>query len=156
VTDSTHATRVKLSYALRIDLHSREQTLLDHNLGDRAVFLQRPLGDARAGVVAERKHAMGWTRLSCHAFRQNTVRLQLHALAYNLTNFLRTLALPAEVEHWSLTAMREKLFKIGARTVRHGRYVVFQLAELAVPRALFTEIRRRIERLRLRPPPVPA
>jgi Transposase DDE domain group 1 len=64
------------------------------------------------------------------------VRLQLHALAYNLANFMRTLALPEEVEHWSLTTLREKLVKIGARIVRHGRYVVFQLAEVAVPRAL--------------------
>jgi hypothetical protein len=48
------------------------------------------------------------------------VRLQLHALAYNLANFLRTLALPERVEHWSLTTLREKLVKIGARIVRHG------------------------------------
>jgi hypothetical protein len=51
----------------------------------------------------------------------NAVRLQLHALAYNLANFLRTSALPEEVEHWSLTALREKLVKIGARIARHGR-----------------------------------
>jgi hypothetical protein len=43
---------------------------------------------------------------------------------------------------------------IGARIVRHGRYVVFQLAEVAVPRALFAEILRRIDRLR--GPPLPA
>jgi hypothetical protein len=49
------------------------------------------------------------------------VRLQLHALAYNLGNFLRTLALPEAVEHWSLTTLREKLIKIGAKVVRHGR-----------------------------------
>jgi hypothetical protein len=76
--------------------------------------------------------------------------------AYNLANFLRTLALPQEIEHWSLTTLRDKLVKIGARIVRHGRYVVFQLAEVAVPRALFTEILRRIDRLRPRPPPLPA
>ena len=64
-------------------------------------------------------------------------------------NFLRTLALPEEVEHWSLTTLREKLVKIGARIVSHGRYVVFQLAEVAVPRALFAEILRRIAELRL-------
>ena len=85
--------------------------------------------------IKEGKLALRWTRLSCHAFRHNAVRLQLHALAYNLANFLRTLALPEEVEHWSLTTLREKLVKIGARIVRHGRYVVFQLAEVAVPRA---------------------
>ena len=106
--------------------------------------------------IKEGKNALRWTRLSCHAFRHNAVRLQLHALAYNLANFLRTLALPQEVEHWSLTTLREKLVKIGARIVRHGRYVVFQLAEVAVPRALFAEILRRIDHLRPRPPPISA
>ena len=66
------------------------------------------------------------------------------------------MALPEKVEHWSLATLREKLVKIGARVVRHGRYVVFQLAEVAVPRALFAEILRRIDRLRPRPPPLPA
>jgi hypothetical protein len=103
--------------------------------------------------IKEGKNAIRWTRLSCHAFRHNTVRLQLHALACNLANFLRTLALPEEVEHWSLTTLREKLVKIGARIVRHGRYVVFQLAEVAVTRALFRDILRRIDRLRPRPLP---
>ena len=106
--------------------------------------------------IKEGKNALRWTRLSCHAFRHNAVRLQLHALAYNLANFLRTLALPEEVEHWSLTTLREKVIKIGARIVRHGRYVVFQLAEVAVRRPLFAEILRRIDRLRPRPPPLPA
>jgi hypothetical protein len=106
--------------------------------------------------IKEGKNALRWTRLSCHAFRHNAVRLQLHALAYNLANFMRTLALPEEVEHWSLTTLREKLVKIGARIVRHGRYVVFQLAEVAVPRALFASILRRIDDLRPRSPPLPA
>jgi Transposase DDE domain group 1 len=106
--------------------------------------------------IREGKNALRWTRLSCHAFRHNAVRLQLHALAYNLANFMRTLALPEEVEHWSLTTLREKLVKIGAKIVRHGRYVVFQLAEVAVPRSLFADILRRIDDLRPRPPPLPA
>ena len=81
--------------------------------------------------IREGKYALRWTRLSCHSFRHNAVRLQLHALAYNLANFLRSLALPQEVEQWSLTTMRDKLVKIGAWTVRHGRYAIFQLAEVA-------------------------
>jgi Transposase DDE domain group 1 len=104
--------------------------------------------------LKEGKAALRWTRLSCRAFRDNAVRLQLFALAYNLANFLRSLALPDEVARWSLTTLREKLVKIGARIVRHGRYVVFQLAEVAVPRSLFASILRRIDRLR--GPPVPA
>jgi hypothetical protein len=98
--------------------------------------------------IKEGKQALRWTRLSCRAFRDNAVRLQLFALAYNLANFLRSLALPDPIARWSLTTLREKLIKIGARIVRHGRYVVFQLAEVAVPRALFAAILRRIERLR--------
>ena len=106
--------------------------------------------------IKEGKLALRWTRLSCHAFRHNSVRLQLFALAYNLANFLRSLVLPDEVAHWSLTTLRAKLVKIGARIVRHGRYIVFQLAEVAVPRTLFAEILRRIDRLRPRSPPLPA
>src|SRR5215213_9049268 len=98
--------------------------------------------------IREGKMALRWTRLSCRAFAHNAVRLQLFALAYNLANFLRSLALPDPVAQWSLTTLREKLVKIGARIVRHGRYVVFQLAEVAVPRMLFAGILRRINRLR--------
>ena len=90
--------------------------------------------------IKEGKNAINWTRLSCRKFRNNAVRLQLHALAYNLGNFMRTLALPKEVEHWSMTTLRDKLVKIGAKVVRHGRYVTFQLAEVAVPRDLFRKI----------------
>ncbi len=53
---------------------------------------------------------------------------------------MRTLALPDEVSHWSLTTLREKLIKVGAKVVRHGGYLTFQLAEVAVPRALFERI----------------
>ena len=98
--------------------------------------------------IKEGKNAIKWTRLSCRKFRNNEVRLQLHALAYNLANFMRTLALPKEVEHWSLTTIREKLVKIGAKVVAHGRYVTFQMAEVAVPRDLFQGILRLINRLR--------
>jgi hypothetical protein len=104
--------------------------------------------------IKEGKLALRWTRLSCRAFRDNAVRLQLFALAYNLANFLRSLALPDPIAQWSLSTLREKLIKIGARIVRHGRYVVFQLAEVAVPRMLFIAILRRIDRLR--GPPVAA
>ena len=78
----------------------------------------------------------------------NQVRLQLFALAYNLGNFLRRLALPVGVKHWSLTTLREKLIKIGAKVVHHARSVVFRMAEVAIPRELFRLILTRIRRLR--------
>jgi hypothetical protein len=64
----------------------------------------------------------------------NAVRLQLHAPVYNLGNFLHTLATPAPIKDWSLTSLKEKLIKIGAKVVSHGRYVVFQMTEVAIPR----------------------
>jgi hypothetical protein len=63
------------------------------------------------------------------------------------------LALPEAVKQWSLTSLKEKLIKIGAKVVRHGRYVIFQRAEVAVPRKLFQEILRLIDGLRPRPAP---
>ena len=99
--------------------------------------------------IKEGKIALTWTRLSCHAFRDNEVRLQLFTLAYNLGNFLRRLVLPRKVKHWTLTTLREKLIKIGAKVIRHARYITFQLAEVAVPRELFQTILQKIERLRL-------
>ena len=92
-------------------------------------------------------------RLSCHSFRSNKLRLQLHALAYNMGSFLRTLALPEAVEHWSLTTLREKLIKIGAKVFRHGHYIAFQLPKIVVPWQLFSEIHRLIDGLRPNPAP---
>ena len=102
--------------------------------------------------IKEGKYAVKWTRLSCRNFRDNQARLQLFALAYNLGNFLRRLALPRSVKHWSLTTLREKLIKIGAKVVRHSGYVIFQMAEVAVPRELFAAILERIQRFGVPPP----
>jgi hypothetical protein len=104
--------------------------------------------------IKEGKNAIKWTRLSCRTFAANAVRLQLHVLAYNLGNFMRTLAMPKTVERWSMTSLREKLIKIGAKIVSHGRYVTFQMAEVAVPRRMFADILSLIARLRA--PPAPA
>lgn len=121
---------------------------------ERVVAFYNQRGTAEQHIK-EDKNAIKWTRLSCRKFRNNEVRLQLHALAYNLANFMRTLALPKEVEHWSLTTIREKLVKIGAKIAAHGRYVTFQMAEVAVPRNLFQGILELIDRLR-RPSAAPA
>ena len=92
--------------------------------------------------------------MSCRTFAGNAVHLLLHASAYNLGNFMRTLALPNTAQPLSLTSLREKLVKIGAKVVIHGRYVTFRMAEVAVSRQMFTEILSLIARLRA--PPAPA
>jgi hypothetical protein len=101
--------------------------------------------------IKEGKYALKWTRLSCHDFDDNQVRLQLFCMAYNIGNFLRRLALPKSINDWSLRTMREKLVKIGAKVVRHARYVTFQMAEVLVSRSLFYEILGRIHRLKPAP-----
>ena len=103
--------------------------------------------------IKEGKNAMKWTRLSCCSFAANAVRLRLHALAYNLANFMRTLATLEPIKDWSLTSLREKLVKIGAKIVTHARYVTFPMAEVAVPKELFQEILRLIDGLRPKPAP---
>ncbi len=98
--------------------------------------------------IKEGKYVLKWTRLSCHDFVDNQVRLQLFALAYNLGNFLRRLALPKTVKQWSLRTLRVKLIKIGAKVVKHARYVTFQMAEVLVSKSLFHQILEKIHRLK--------
>src|ERR671929_223269 len=117
---------------------------------ERVVAFYNQRGTAERWI-REGKNAAKWTRLSCRSMQANAVRLQLHALAYNLANFLRTLALPDEVERWSLSTLREKVVKIGAKVIAHARSTVFQMAEVAVPQALFGRILERIEDLRPKP-----
>ncbi len=101
--------------------------------------------------IKEGKYALNWTRLSCHRFVANQVRLWLFILAYNLGNFFRRLALPEAIKRWSLTSIQTRLIKIGGRLVRHARRLVFQLAEVIVTRDLFGEMLERIGRLRPAP-----
>ena len=77
-----------------------------------------------------------------------------YAFSFMPSPIMRTLAMPKTAEPWSLTSLREKLIKIGAKVVSHGRYVTFQMAEVAVPRQMFQEILSLIARLRA--PPAPA
>jgi hypothetical protein len=100
--------------------------------------------------IREGKNAIRWTRLSCRSMQANAVRLQLHA-PYNLANVFRTLVLPDEIERWSLTTLREKMVKIGAKVIAHAHYTVFQMAEVAVPRELFRRMLALIDDLRPRP-----
>src|SRR5262249_37980335 len=99
-------------------------------------------GTAEQGIK-EGKHAVKGTRLACLQFKDSAARLQLFALAYTLANAPRQLALPRSIRSGNLTTLREKLVKIGAKVVAHAKYVVLQLAEVAVPRQLFAGIRER-------------
>jgi hypothetical protein len=114
---------------------------------ERVVMFYNHRGTAEQHIK-EGKNAVTWTRLSCRRFAANAVRLQLHALAYNLANFLRTLALPEAISHWSMTTLRDRLVKIGAKIVRHGRSITFQMAEVMVPRDLLQKILDAIAALR--------
>ena len=75
-------------------------------------------------------------------------RWLLNRDSLSLGNFLRKLATPEPIKDWSLTSLQEKSIKIGARVVSHGRYVAFQMAEVAIPRQMFQEILRLIAELR--------
>jgi hypothetical protein len=101
--------------------------------------------------IKEGKTATHWTRLSCHRFRANEVRLLLGVIAYNLGNLLRRLVLPVTIQDWSLTSLQQRLIKTGGRLIRHARYFTLQLAESYLTGPLFRQILRRIERLAWHP-----
>jgi hypothetical protein len=86
--------------------------------------------------------------MPCRRFKDNVARLLLFALAYNPANFLRQLVLPKPIQGWTLTTLEEELIKFGAKVVTHAKYVVFQLAEVAVPRELSARILERIVHMR--------
>jgi len=94
--------------------------------------------------IKEGKQATHWTRLSCHRFRANEVRLQLSLLAYNLGNLWRRLVLPKRIDAWSLTSLQQRLVKTGGRLVKHARYYWLLLAESHLTRHLFGTMLRRI------------
>src|SRR5262249_29325467 len=87
--------------------------------------------------IKEGKQAVKMTRLSCHRFRSNEVRLWLSVIAYNLGNLWRRLALPLRVGNWSLTSLQQRLVKTGGRLVKHARYYWLLLAESHLTRRLF-------------------
>jgi Transposase DDE domain group 1 len=99
--------------------------------------------------IKEGKQAVKMTRLSCHLFRSNEVRLWLSVMAYNLGNLWRRLVLPNKIENWSLTSLQQRLVKTGGRLVKHARYYWLMLAESHLTRRLFASMVRRIDGLAL-------
>ena len=97
--------------------------------------------------INEGKQAVKMTRLSCHRFRSNEVRLWLSVIAYNLGNLWRRLVLPARIGNWSLTSLQQRLVKTGGRLIKHARYYWLLLAESHLTRRLFGSMARRIAAL---------
>jgi len=94
--------------------------------------------------IKEGKQATHWTRLSCHRFRANEVRLQLSVLAYNLGNLWRRLGLPRRIKSLSLTSLQQRLMKTGGRLLKHARYYWLLLAEGHLNRRLFGDMLHKI------------
>jgi Transposase DDE domain group 1 len=96
--------------------------------------------------INECKYVFHWTWLSCRRFFSHEMRLQLHALAYNLATFFRCIDPPAAMFDWSLISLHLKRIKIGDRVACHARAPTVQLAEVAITgslvRAMFAPIRR--------------
>jgi hypothetical protein len=99
--------------------------------------------------IKEGKQAVKMTRLSCHRFRSNEVRLWLSVIAYNLGNLWRRLVLPTGIDNWSLTSLQQRLVKTGGRLIKHTRYYWLLLAESHLTRRLFGAMVRRIAALPL-------
>ena len=82
----------------------------------RGLIVTNMVLPSRSVVRFYNKRAQQWiSRLSCHRFRANEVRLQLSVLAYNLGNLWRRLVLPPRIKRWSLTSLQQRLVKTGGR-----------------------------------------
>jgi hypothetical protein len=97
--------------------------------------------------IKEGKQAVAMTRLSCHRFHANEVRLWLSVIAYNLGNLWRRLALATPIGRWSLTSLQQRLVKTGGRLIQHARYYWLLLAESHLTRRLFAGMLRKIAAL---------
>ena len=97
--------------------------------------------------IKEGKQAVKMTRLSCHRFRSNEVRLWLSVIAYNLGNLWRRLVLPKRIDNWSLTSLQQRLVKTGGGLIKHARYYWLLLAESHLTRRLFGAMVGRITAL---------
>jgi len=97
--------------------------------------------------IKEGKQAVKMTRLSCHRFQANEVRLWLSLIAYNLGNLWRRLVLPKGIGNWSLTSLQQRLVKTGGRLIKHARYYWLLLAESHLTRRLFAGMLRKITAL---------
>ena len=114
---------------------------------NRAVVRFYNKGGTAEQWIKEGKQAVAMTRLSCHRFRANEVRLWLSLIAYNLGNLWRRLALPTRVATWSLTSLQQQLVKTGGRLIKHARYYWLLLAENHLTRRLFGRMLQRIAML---------
>jgi len=97
--------------------------------------------------IKEGKQAVAMTRLSCHRFRSNEVRLWLSLIAYNLGNLWRRLVLPKGIANWWLTSLQQRLMKTVGRLLKHARYYWLLLAESHLTRRLFASMLQRIAML---------
>ena len=118
-------------------------------LPSRAVVLFYNKRGTAEQWIKEGKQAVKMTRLSCHRFRSNEVRLWLTIIAYNLGNLWRRLVLPQRIGNWSLTSLQQRLVKTGGRLVKHARYYWLLLAEGHLSRRLFSSMLRTISALPL-------
>ena len=99
--------------------------------------------------IKEGKQAVKMTRLSCHRFRSNEVRLWLTIIAYSLGNLWRRLVVPQRIGNWSLTSLQQRLVKTGGHLIKHARYYWLLLAESHLTRRLFASMLGRIDGLSL-------
>jgi hypothetical protein len=97
--------------------------------------------------IKESKQTVAMTRLSCHRFRANEVRLCLSLIAYNLGNLWRRLALPKGIGNWSLTSLQRRLVKTGGRLIQYARYYWLLLAESHLTPRLFGNMLQKIAAL---------
>ncbi|WP_373893951.1 IS1380 family transposase [Virgibacillus sp. CBA3643] len=99
--------------------------------------------------IKEAKNGFDLDRMCSHSFQVNEVRMMLSLLAYNLTNWMRTLCFPEEQKNMQIQTIRTKIIKVASKLVKSGRSLYFKLSSSFVYQSFFWNVLQRIQTLKL-------
>src|SRR5699024_8720055 len=99
--------------------------------------------------IKEAKNGFSFDAMCSHDFLTNEVRMMLTLLAYNLTNWLRTLCFPHGHQTMQIQTIRTRMVKVASKLVKSGRSLHFKLASSFVYGSFFWQVLGRIQILQL-------
>lgn len=99
--------------------------------------------------IKEAKDGFGLDQMKSHAFQVNEARMMISLLAYNFTNWLRTLTFPKEQKGMQIATIRTRIVKVASKLVESGRSFYFKLSSSFVYQRFFWDVLTRIQKLQI-------
>lgn len=99
--------------------------------------------------IKEAKEGFGFDQMKSHDFTVNCARMMISLLAYNLTNWLRTLSFPITSKGIQIGTIRTRLVKVASKLVKSGRYLHMKISSHFVYDRFFWNVLTRVQHLQL-------